>query len=110
VSWYAPNGSPLDWGQPELAMTAYVAAPSRADDPDGLGRDMVMMFNSTGEIRQFSLPEAGRGMLWNLFVDTAADSPEDIYPDADGPMPPSNRVVEVRHHSLKVFVCHAATV
>ncbi len=81
VSWYAPDGSHLDWGQHELAMMAYIAAPSRVDDPECQGRDLVMMFNSTGQIRDFTMPEVGRGMIWNLFIDTAADSPEDIYPD-----------------------------
>lgn len=107
VSWYAPDGSPLDWGQSELAMTAYISAPSRADDPEGLGRDMILMFNSTGQIREFQMPEAGRGMVWNLFVDTAADSPHDIYPGIDGPTPPQNRVVEMAHHSMRVYICHA---
>jgi glycogen operon protein len=104
VSWYAPDGSHLDWGQKELAMMAYIAAPSRIDDPEGQGRDLVMMFNSTGQIRDFTMPEVGRGMIWNLFIDTAADSPEDIYPDVDGPMPPSGRMIKMPHHSLKVFV------
>jgi glycogen operon protein len=104
VSWFAPDGTQLDWGQHELAMVAYIAAPSRTDDPEGLGRDMVMMFNSTGQIREFAMPEFGRGMRWNLFIDTAAESPEDIYPDVDGPMPPSGRVIKMAHHSLRVFV------
>ncbi len=50
------------------------------------------------------MPEFGRGMRWNLFLDTAADSPEDIYPDVDGPMPANGRVITMPHHSLKVFV------
>jgi glycogen operon protein len=104
VSWFAPDGTQLDWGQHELAMVAYIAAPSRTDDPEGLGRDMVLMFNSTGQIREFAMPEFGRGMRWNLFIDTAAESPEDIYPDVDGPMPPSGRVIKMAHHSLRVFV------
>ncbi|NND99432.1 MAG: glycogen debranching enzyme, partial [Pirellulaceae bacterium] len=104
VSWYAPNGTPLDWGQDELAMMAYIAAPSRADDPEQLGRDLILMFNSTGQTRNYKIPAVGRGMNWNLFVDTAAASPADIFPDADGPMPPSNRLVEMPHHSMKVYV------
>ena len=104
VSWYADDGSPLDWGQHHLSMVAYIAAPSRSEDPAGLGRDLVMMFNSTGDERTQQLPAIGRGMKWNLFLDTAADSPRDIYPELDGPMPPSNRAVEMPCHSLKVFV------
>lgn len=104
VSWYAPEGTPLDWGQGELAMMAYIAAPSRAEDREGQGRDLLMMFNSTGQVRDYKMPEVGRGMRWKLFVDTAAPSPEDIYPDADGPMPPATRIVEMPHHSMKVYV------
>ena len=63
-----------------------------------------MMFNSTGQEREQHLPEVGRGMKWSLFIDTAGESPNDIYPDLDGPMPPSNRVVNMPCHSLKVYV------
>lgn len=104
VSWYSPEGDPLDWGQNELAMMAYIGAPSQAEDPQGLGRDMLMLFNSTGQTRPYRMPEVGRGMRWKTFIDTAAISPDDIYPEVDGPMPPANRVVEMPHHSLKVFV------
>ncbi|TWU06051.1 glycogen debranching protein GlgX [Stieleria varia] len=110
VSWFAPDGSPLNWGQNDLAMVAYIASPGRVDDPEGLGRDLVLMFNSTGDDRTHVLPEVGRGMKWNLFLDTAADSPDDIYPDLDGPMPPSNRVVDMPCHSLKVFVSHLVNI
>ena len=106
VSWYSPNGRPLDWGQQELAMVAYIAAPAKVDDLEGLGRDMVLMFNSTGQDREFQLPEIGRGMRWNLFLDTAAESPKDIYPDVDGPMPPGGREISVGCHSMQVFVAH----
>ncbi|MCC9600019.1 glycogen debranching protein GlgX [Stieleria sp. JC731] len=104
VAWYSDDGNPLDWNQHHLSMVAYIAAPSRLEDPTGQGRDIVLMFNSTGEDRIQHLPEVGRGMKWNLFIDTAAESPKDIYPNNDGPMPPSNRQVNMPCHSLKVFV------
>ena len=104
MSWYNDQGDPLDWGQHHLSMVAYIAAPSRSEDPSGKGRDLVMMFNSTGEDRHQQLPAIGRGMKWNLFLDTAGDAPNDIFPDLDGPMPPSNRSVEMPCHSMKVYV------
>lgn len=103
VSWYAPDGSHLEWSQKELAMVAYIAAPSRADDPAGLGRDMVLMFNSTGQPREYVMPEIGRGTQWNLFLDTAAESPADIYPKVDGP-PPVGGQIEMPNHSFRVYV------
>ena len=53
--------SPLDWGQDELAMMAYIAAPSLVDDPERAGRDMILMFNSTGKTRDYKMPSVGRG-------------------------------------------------
>ncbi len=104
VSWYGIGGKPLDWGQHELAMVAYIGAPAKVDDLEGLGRDVLMLFNSTGQIRNFQLPEIGRGLTWNLFVDTAGLNGNDVYPELDGPMPPSNRIVDMPCHSMKVYV------
>ena len=104
VSWYASDGQHLEWSQHDLAMVAYIAAPGPSEDPKGLGRDMVMMFNSTGQDRQFTMPEIGRGSQWNLFVDTAAEAPADIFLKGDGPPPPGGRLIEMPRHSLKVYV------
>ena len=104
MSWYAPSGQPLDWAQGELAMMAYLTAPSHSEDPKRLGRDVILMFNSTGQTREYQIPEVGSPIEWNLFIDTAADSPGDIFPEVDGPMPPSSGLVEMPHHSMKVYV------
>jgi glycogen operon protein len=104
LSWYSPNGKPLNWAQHELAMMVYVAAPPRVHDPEGVGRDVLMLLNSTGEPIDFTLPDQGRGMQWNLFVDTAAAAPEDIFPDLDGPAPPSSRKIPVCYKSMRVYV------
>ena len=104
VSWFGVDGSPLDWGQNHLAMAAYLAAPLKAKDPDGLGRDVILMFNATGERETFQLPLHGRGMRWSLFVDTTAPSPADIYPDLDGPSPVPGTPVDLSYKGMKVFV------
>jgi glycogen operon protein len=65
---------------------------------------MVLMFNSTGQTMDFTMPTMGRNLKWNLFVDTAAIAPADIHPDANGPMPPDSLVVGMPHHSMKVYV------
>lgn len=104
VSWFSPDGQALDWGQQTLAMMAYIAAPHQTDDPEGLGRDLVMMFNSTGQEREFVMPVFATGSRWNLFVDTAAESPADIFPELNGPMPSLQTKVHMPHHSLKIFV------
>jgi len=104
LSWFSPDGGPLDWSSDRLALTAYIAAPAKIDDPKKMGRDVLLLFNSTGQPLSFQLPEHGKGLQWNLFVDSAAQSPEDIFPELNGPPPPSNRRVEVSYKALKVFV------
>lgn len=104
VSWYSPSGKGLDWSQDLLAMVAYIAAPATTTEPDAVSRDLVMMFNSTGQTRQFTMPAIGRGMRWHTFIDTAAIPPHDIYPDLDGPSPASTGSMPVTHHSMRVFV------
>ena len=104
VTWFGVNGEPLNWGQDELAMAAYLAAPLKKDDPDFLGRDVIMMFNATSEMKTFTLPQLGRGMKWNLFVDTTAPSPADIYPEMDGPVPSASRSVDLSYKGTKIFV------
>lgn len=104
VAWYAPDGNDLDWRQAELAMMVYISAPPKVEDPEGDGRDLLMMFNSTGEAREFTMPAVARGMNWTKFVDTAAEPPLDIFPQLNGPKPLANRHVRLLPHALKVFV------
>ena len=103
VSWFSPDGQALDWGQETLAMMAYIAEPHKNDDPAGVGRDLILMFNSTGQKREFVMPVIAAGSLWNLFVDTAAESPADIFPELNGPMPSRQSKVQMPHHSVKVL-------
>ena len=37
------------------------------------------------EPHEFTPPPAAANINWRLFIDTAADTPDDIYPEADGP-------------------------
>ena len=103
VSWYEPGGNPLDWNQGMLAMIAYIAAPP-VEESNGPLRDVVMMFNSTGESRNFRLPKIGRGVKWSMFVDTGALPPDDIHPELDGPELTTHEEIDVLHHSMRVYV------
>ena len=45
-----------------------------------------------------------RGIAWRLFLNTAADSPADIYPSLDGPPLSDNSVVTMEARSMIVYV------
>ncbi len=104
VAWFAADGSPLDWGQGVLSMMVYIAAPPRIEDPNRIGRDVLMLFNSTTSPREFKLPPVMSHLTWGLFVDTAAEPPADIYPTLNGPKPPADGVVQLASHGLKIYV------
>ena len=63
-----------------------------------------MLFHAGTDARHFMLPPPARGIAWRLFVDTAAESPADIYPALDGPPPPANGIVTLEARSMQVYV------
>ncbi len=87
VAWYSAGGTAVDWHGPDRAMICMLAAPGDRDDPLGRGRDVLMLLNANPQPQEFAFPPLAGGRHWRLLLDTAADSPEDIYPDGDGPRP-----------------------
>ena len=83
VSWYGPDGKPIDWN----ANGAEPHERLRHQRPRRPGRprrdDHAARRRRAAAVRH----AAGRGrqLTWRLFVDTAAEPPGDVYPDADGP-------------------------
>ncbi len=104
VNWFNSLGMHVNWEHPDGALVCWLPAPAANDDPEGLGRDLLLMFNGTGQTRNFTIPEPTRGIPWSLLINTAAESPDDIYPDLTGPAAPPNRQIELEYRSLQVYV------
>jgi glycogen operon protein len=85
VSWYGPIGTAVDWHQSQQ-MTCLLTRPLKKQDPQGLGRGIMIMFNTSDTACEFQIPVVAKEKQWHLFLDTAEDSPKDIYPDLDGPV------------------------
>ncbi|HND53686.1 MAG TPA: glycogen debranching protein GlgX [Pirellulaceae bacterium] len=93
VSWYGPLGTTPNW-HGDLTLISLMKAPQSGDETGERARDVLLLFNATGEPREFVLPPVAKEIRWRLFVDTAADAPLDIYPELDGPpMPESGRLM-----------------
>ena len=67
-----------------------------------------MFIHAGTDSRHFILPTPARGIAWRLFLNTAADSPEDIYPSLDGPPLAQNGIVTMEARSLAVYVAREA--
>jgi glycogen operon protein len=104
VNWFNPAGLPFNWDNPNGGLTCWLPAPALADDPEGKGHDLLMMFNGTADSIKFRIPEPTRELRWTLLIDTSADSPQDVFPDMDGPHALHHRQVELEDRSLRVYV------
>jgi isoamylase len=104
VNWFNAVGLPFHWDNPNGGLTCWLPAPALADDPDGKGHDLLMMFNGTTDSIKFRIPEPTRDLRWTVLIDTSADSLQDVFPDMDGPHAPHNRWVELEDRSLRVYI------
>ena len=62
------------------------------------------MLHAGAEPCKFVIPKIARPYSWRLFVNTAAPTPRDIYPDLQGPPSPGDGMVLVEGRSLICYV------
>ena len=104
VSWYAAPGTAIQWHDDDHPITCLLSAPQPADDPQGVGRDVLLMINSSNQGCRFMLPAIAKSKTWRLFVDTAAESPNDIFENLDGPELSKSLSHTLPSKSLAVYV------
>jgi len=105
VSWYSAEGHAVDWSRDERSMACILAAVPTTSELDPPNHHVLMMFHAGLEPRPFSFPPCAREHQWRLFIDTAAKTPDDIYPDLNGPPPPANFIALLESRS---FVCYVS--
>ncbi len=97
VIWFDPCGAVPDWNAWDRTLGCVIR--TAASDIQGL----CTLFNAEVHCVDFRLPEVGY-YSWNLAIDTAANSPHDIYkPGRLGPAMDPQRV-HVKSRSLIVLV------
>lgn len=101
VSWFNVKGGKVDWGNDQLTLTAFLAAPL-AETGLQQALDIIFMFNARSTPVEFQLPESCKPSQPALFVDTAADSPDDVTPENRECW--TEKWVGLEARSLKVFV------
>jgi glycogen operon protein len=92
MDWIAHNGS----------LICFFGATDHVDPMLPPPRHVLMLLHAGTDPCQFTLPILPRAIDWRLFVDTGADSPNDVYPHGDGPAAPKQ--VVLTHHSMMCFV------
>lgn len=107
VSWFAANGNEIyDWHSHDMTLTALLTAPPLEQDPEHIGRAILMMMNGTHSAREFVFPVPSRGDNWRLFINTASRAPHDVFPNFNGPEPPKSGRLILKGRSM---MCYVAT-
>ncbi len=104
VSWYSPLGTAVDWHSDEQPIICLLAAPCVNEDPDEIGRDVLLMLNSSGNGVRFLIPTIAKSKRWRMFVDTSLPTPHDVYPELDGPALPVSGSHTLPGKAMAVFV------
>lgn len=105
VSWYSAFGTAVDWDGADSALVCLLAAnAARKFDHQTSARDVLILFNANSTSHEFLLPPAAKILKWGLFIDTAAESPNDICPELPPVSPKALDKQTLVGKSTKVFV------
>jgi isoamylase len=104
VNWYNALGTAVDWNHGDNTLIVLLRKQQNTEDPEGIAKDVLILLNATGSPREFILPAIAKGTKWRQFVDTSAESPKDVYPNQDGPVPPRSGKLTLDYRSLMVFI------
>ncbi|MEO2048174.1 MAG: glycogen debranching protein GlgX [Pirellulales bacterium] len=101
VCWYGADGQPANWSTTYHSLLC-VFGTSGLEDP--LKRDIMIFMHAGGESQTFCVPILAQSRQWRLLVNTAAQAPNDIHPEADGPLIPSGGKLVLPQHTLVCYV------
>ena len=102
--WFAPSGGEANWSTDSRSLIWLLGAAPPADQHSPPNHNLLMLIHAGTDSRHFVLPQSVRHIAWRLFVNTAAESPDDAHPALDGPPPSSNSIVTMEPRSMVVYV------
>jgi glycogen operon protein len=81
-----------------------ISAIPHSEDADPSRHHVMMMCHAGTQPQEFRFPDAAKRFRWQLFLDTAAPSPNDIFPDFDGPRAETNKSLTLESLSMRVYL------
>ena len=104
VSWFGADGHGKNWSDNDSSLICVFGAPGRPADARNPGKHVMLLFHSGNAPRTFHLPQFVRGIVWRKYLDTGAATPDDLFPNGDGPQPPRDGEVHMESHSMICFL------
>jgi glycogen operon protein len=108
VSWFNRHGAAVDWNGHDLSICCLLAPPPPHQDPEGLGRKVLLLVNANPNESHFVMPEVVQKIRWRMFADTFAESPRDIFPKLNGPRLPKTHELTLPARALQCYVAEEA--
>ncbi len=99
-----PPAGAVDWTDDEQSLVCLIAAAPRQDRLAPENHHLLMMFHAGADAESFIIPAAVRSIPWQTFINTAAESPADIYPSLDGPPAPADGHIRLEGRSMVVLI------
>ncbi len=103
VSWFGPSGGQVEWFGDSRSLVCLLGAVPPESPQSPPNHHVLMLIHAGTDSRHFILPPIARNIPWRQFLNTAAESPCDIFPTLDGPEPTSG-VVTMEARSMVVYV------
>ncbi len=104
VAWFDSTGQPTNWDGNDLLLTCLWNRLTTPSADSGSGGDLLLVLNATEDTRYFTFPPIAAQDRWRLFVDTAAKTPNDIFPSLKGPHAPKSGRVILKPRSLRCYL------
>jgi isoamylase len=104
VSWFNADGWPTTWPHGDRSLQCLFGAWPPNGPSSVAARPVLLLLHADWAPREFTLPRLHHDIHWRLFVNTAAETPDDIYPAADGPSPAGDKLTLLGH----TLLCYVA--
>ncbi len=97
IRWCAPQGGLPNWGDPkERRFACLIQEAARSA--------LCLMFNAGTDAVDFALPPGMAGARWHLAVDTARESPQDLFAVGEEPVCEDCRIYRLNPRSSVVLL------
>lgn len=104
VAWFGAGGESINWENNDCSVVAMLTAQMHYEGQQRPNHHLLMFLHAGIEVREFVVPMPASGFKWRLFLNTGKDSPEDVYPDLDGPLLTEKKLIL----ESRSFVCYVS--
>jgi hypothetical protein len=104
----------MDWGKQNTSLVCWLTCPiAKQPEPSNHLGDILILLNPSEKSIPFVFPKESRLLNWQLFLDTAKQPPNDIFPSliesnpnpaSPNPIRHAQSITRLLNRSMMVFI------